>query len=249
MFLAPIFLSSADSLLLYVGLIAIVVAIVLDRVRPVSLITRIGLGCLGVAAIVNVLMRMHVNQTPSPRACFPSLLLLSALGFGLGCMMSLGIGDHAGLYWSRFGWDISVVLRARFFTPRPKEYFPALPGAIFVGLLLSSASFFDGDCPELLTRHWAVSAGLILGLISAGAWILMAVVFKDKTDAQGTADIEEFLSDPEAPVPASVPSLEHPPMWLKLWNRLNLVGFFVLISVIVLLTLAKPSGENGLSGK
>lgn len=150
-----------------------------------------------------------------------------------------------GPYWSRFGWDYSVILRARNFSPRPESRFPRLPGAILVALLLSAVPLFNGDCPGFLEKHLLFSLAWLACGISTTSWLLVALSFRRGTDADRTARIEEFMSDSAAPVPAPVAGLERPPISLGLWNCFNIALFAVLIIVVALTVSGRPILRGG----
>jgi hypothetical protein len=224
----------ADTLLASLGVLCILIALVGDTLRSMSLVVRVFLGLLGFAAIGDALLHQaRTGGSVSQRPCLPTFLLLSAIGFGAGLVMGrVGSGRP---HWSRFGWDVSVILRARHFSPQPENRFPRLPGAVLLALLLSSVPLLNGDCPGFLGRHVLFSIGFLACGVSIGAWLMTALAFQRDSDAQRTEDIEQFLSDSAAPVPPPVPGF--PPMWLRAWNWLN-VGLFcaLMASTVLLLT-------------
>lgn len=224
----------ADSLLASLGVFCILLAIIGDIFRPMSLAVRGFLAVLGVAAIaVAVAHRLPKNLPVSSRPCLPMVLLLAGLGFMVGIGLR-GIGNgRPG--WSRFGWDFSVILRARQFSPQPESRFPLLPGAILVAMVLATIPLINGDCPSFIDKHVLLFAGFLACGASTGAWLLSALAFEQNSDAQRMEDIEQFLSDAAAPVPSRVPGVSDPPMWLKAWNRLNVGLFFGLMTSIVLM--------------
>ena len=222
----------SDTLLASLGVLCIFLAFLGDSVRPISSALRVLLAVLGIAAITDVVVHQASNQIPvSPRPCLPMLLLLAGIGFGSGFVIG-NIGDGRP-HWSRFGWDFSVILRARHFSPHPENTFPLLPGAVFLAVLLSAITLIDGDCPGFIGKHLLLFAGFVTCGVSTAAWLITAVAFERDSDAHRAEDIEQFLSDSDAPVPSRRPGLNHPPMWLRGWNWLNVSLFFGLIASII----------------
>ena len=163
--------------------------------------------------------------------CLLTFLFIAALGFVAGIVLG-ATGD--GPHWSRFGWDVCVILRARNYSPQPESRFPLLPGGVLVALLLSAVPLLGSeDCRGFLDRHLLFSLALLACGISTAAWLVAALGFRQVADAERRARIEQFLSDSAAPSPVRA---ERSPIWLGVWNGFN-VALFVVLMVVVILSL------------
>ena len=98
-----------------------------------------------------------------------------------------------------------------------------------------------GECVLLPDRIFLATV-LALLCASTGAWLLAASSLQDEAVAQRKDYIEQFISSEpgsEPPVPTRFESF---PTWLRLWEGINLLGYFFVMSPVLyaLFRLANP---------
>jgi hypothetical protein len=170
--------------------------------------------------------------------CAGAVLLSGWLGFFGGRMKSFRDLSHR----VRLG----AVIEARAFAhepPRPE--LPAVPSGVVGGSVLSIVACVWLHCRELIYQHLIFTAVLVACAISSGVWLMMAASIQNAADRERHARIEEFIADPDAPVPPPVRGLESMPAWFDLWSWINIVVFFCLMGRLVLLLLPSTLAGQG----
>jgi hypothetical protein len=74
---------------------------------------------------------------------------------------------------------------------------------------------------------------------------MMAASIQNAAERERHARIEDFIADPDAPVPPPVCGLESMPGWFDLWSWVNAVVFFCLMGRLVLLLLPNAAVGPG----
>ena len=163
-------------------------------------------------------------------ALYRGVLLSGWLGFFGGRMKSFRDLSRR----ARFG----AVIEARAFAnepPRPE--LPPVPSGVVGGSVLSIVACVWLHCRELIYQHLIFTAVLVVCAISSGVWLMMAASIQNAADRERHTRIEEFIADPDAPVPPPVRGLESMPAWFDVWSWMNAVVFFCLMGRLVLLLL------------
>jgi hypothetical protein len=160
--------------------------------------------------------------------CVLEMLIATGLGFLIGSRSKFGPSAYSARE--------NAVLAARYYaSTRPPRPLPALPRSIFYASLFLAILLLRGLCPHLTLFVWLSFACAL----SSGAWLLMASNLQESADEKRQARIDEFVGDPNSPVPEPVPGLETPPPQLKRWQQFN-VGLFllILIGLVLLVRIA-----------
>jgi len=162
-----------------------------------------------------------------PVECSVTLLMFAGLGLLAGLITGPGGAASA---------RVSAVIAARYYSERRERHTPLpwFPRGMFFSVLLSWVPILKGWCRGLLAEHFLFAVGLVGCAVSTGAWLLVASFFQRSVDAVRAARIEEFVSDPLASVPAPVRGMDAPPLWLRIWNWLNVAVFALLMGQIVI---------------
>ena len=154
--------------------------------------------------------------------CLLGILAAAGLGFLIGSR-----GDSGpSAYLARE----NAVLAARYYSNvRPRRWLPTLPRSIFCASLFLTILLLRGWSPHLPL----FSLLSLASTLSSGTWLLIASNFQRSADEQRQARIDEFVDNPDCPVPPPVAGLETLP-WLENWRRFNVAVFVLLIAVVVL---------------
>jgi hypothetical protein len=173
---------------------------------------------------------MLVRTVAEASECLSSVLAFAAIGF------VCGIAGRMGFYGRR--GSINAVLEARYYGSRPErvQSTSAMLRGVFLACLFSWVPFVGGWCPGFLENHPLLIVGLFCCCMSTGMWLLVRGAFQRRVESERTARIEQFVSDPAAPVPAAVSDAG--PQWLRIWRWANVLLFGVLMIEPVLSVLA-----------
>jgi hypothetical protein len=141
---------------------------------------------------------------------------------GLAAVLLLsGLGLLAGMgsLSSHTGSRWMTVATARYAKDFPRSRLPHLPRGIFLGLLFSAFPLLKGWCSAFLSDHAYFIIVYVCCGVSTGMWLLIAFLLQPLS---GEGKL---------------------PLWLKVWNRANVVAFLLLmVSVVkILAMLPAPS--------
>lgn len=160
------------------------------------------------------------------------VLFLSLMGFLLGLATKLDLRGRS--------FSVMAAQHAEAFRPLR---LPALPIAVLGALLFPIIELLPRWNAEFCADHAIYAACMVGAAVSVGAWLMSASRLLQADDRRRAGEIAEFLSDPDAPAlarPAEAPTY---PLWLSLWNALNLAAFIVLMSLAIRALLPHPAGQ------
>lgn len=158
-------------------------------------------------------------------------MLLILMTAGLISGFFRGVGSRR-----TFSESVDAVAAARYYSqqPVPRYHSPKLPSGIFNACLFCFIPFLGRGYP-FLVQHFIFSFGLVVCAASSGFWLLANGAYRARVLSERQARIDQFMEDPNAPVPEPVP--DNPPEWLGQWKWLNVVLFGLLFADNVLALL------------
>jgi hypothetical protein len=149
-----------------------------------------------------------------------------------------GWGDVLGLSLLGFLAGLATKLgpRMRFFeitAAQHPEVFrsrrvPVLPGSVLAALTLPGIEILTHWNSPFNRQHAIYVVCLLAASVSSIAWMVSASSLLSVDDQRKQCEIKEFLSDPDSLVPSG-PRLDTSPLWLRVWNLLNLAAFIFLV--------------------
>jgi hypothetical protein len=74
-----------------------------------------------------------------------------------------------------------------------------------------------------------------MALVSAGAWLMAAMVLQSAADEQRKKYITEFIDSAPGSEPRHRPHIDVFPFWLRGWEALNLVSYSFIVGTILFL--------------
>lgn len=171
---------------------------------------------------------MFAEYIEPESSCLTILFMLASLGFvvGLARWDNTRAGDR----------NISTVMAARYYASKPDqpEGLPRLPLAVFLSLLFLVVEGVRARCPELTARMlWFVIS--VTALVSAGAWLMAAMVLQGAADEQRKKYITEFIDSAPGSEPRHRRHIDVFPFWLRAWEAVNLVAYSFIVGTILFL--------------
>lgn len=166
---------------------------------------------------------MPFDVKAAQRLCLMEVLIHAGVGLLMGAAAHSGTNDLLALS------NTVIAARLPFRSASPR--LPTSPRAIFFALLLSLVPLWQ--CPGFLAAHSLYTIAHFACIISTWAWLLVALFLQKSTENLREERIEQFISDPSAPVPPPTRGLDSPPRWLRNWSRFNFLVFALLMVTIV----------------
>lgn len=132
-------------------------------------------------------------------------------------------------------------MAARYLPEDVASSVPRLPRGVFLSLLFTAIPLLKGWC-QIAPDHIFFAIVLTLFCISSGAWLLAASVLQNTATAQRKENIERFISSEPGQEPPTHPHFEAFPAWLRLWEAVNILGYFFLLAPVIysLFQLPRP---------
>jgi hypothetical protein len=143
-----------------------------------------------------------------------------------------GMGIYPLTRIAPLGYRWNTVQAARYHQEKLERRLPLLPGIVLYGLFFTMWPIVRNKCPEFGCGQTLLIVGLAVCAGSTVSWLMAAFRHEQETDYRKREEIEEFLSDPRAPVPVRAKIREGYPLWLRAWNLANVTVFLPLMARI-----------------
>lgn len=178
--------------------------------------------CVWLGGKVDTICLVFLESMDSERVCLVSILISAFLGFLAGFVT-----------WTETkGKRLSTAMAARCAPEDTAGEIHGFPRGIFLSLLFTAVPLIKGWCDHLPGRIIFTTA-LVLACLSTGAWLLAASTLQRTAEAERKRHIEEFISSEPGNEPPVHPRFEPFPDWLRLWERINVSGYFFMVAAVV----------------